>query len=106
MMTVINNDLTQVDELLAHRETMRVTRHALFEAHKESLRATDIFHAVFNGHILEHYPQRRRVLIVGPSARFDLQIHVVCDYTDRDEILAVTVYIPDRPRWASDSMRA
>jgi len=30
----------------------------------------------------------------------------VCDYTDRNEILAVTVYIPDRPRWASDSARA
>jgi len=100
------DNLTGVEELLVHRETMRLTRHALFEAHKESLRAMDIFHAVFNGDILEHYPRRRRVLIVGPSARFDLQIHVVCDYTDRNEILAVTVYIPDRPRWASDSARA
>ena len=103
---MIVDDLTKVEELLAHRETMRLTRHALFEAHKESLRATDIFHAVFNGHILEHYPARRRILIVGPSVRFDLKIHVVCDYADRDEILAVTVYIPDRPHWASDSARA
>jgi len=102
---VINN-LSKVDELLAHRETMRLARHALFKGHKESLRATDILHAVFNGHILEHYPQRRRVLIAGPSARFDLQLNVVCDYADRDAILAVTVYIPDRPRWASDSTRA
>jgi hypothetical protein len=46
------------------------------------------------------------VLIVGPTARFDLQIHVVCEYASRDEILAITVYIPDRPRWASDSARA
>ena len=100
------DNVTEVEELLAHRETMRLTRHALFEAHKESLRATDIFHAIFNGDILEHYPRRRRVLIVGPSVRFDLKIHVVCDYADRDEILAVTVYIPDRPSWASDWARA
>jgi hypothetical protein len=98
--------LTEVEDLLADHETMRLTEHALYEAYKESLRAKDIFHAIFNGEILEHYPRRRRVLIVGPSVRFDLQIHVVCDYRDRDEILAVTVYIPDRPRWATDWARA
>jgi hypothetical protein len=100
------NDLTDVEDLLAYHETMRLSEHALYEACKESLRAKDIFHAIFNGEILEHYPRRRRVLIVGPSVRFDLQIHVVCDYADRDEIVAVTVYIPDRPRWATDSARA
>jgi hypothetical protein len=99
-------DMTEVEDLLAHRETMRLTQHALYEAYKESLRAKDIFHAIFHGEILEHYPRRSRVLIVGPSVRFDLQIHVVCDYRDRDEILAVTVYIPDRPRWATDWARA
>jgi hypothetical protein len=103
---MVPTDLTEVEDLLADHETMRLTEHALYEAYKESLRARDIFHAIFNGEILEHYPRRRRVLIVGPSVRFDLRIHVVCDYRDRDEILAVTVYIPDRPRWASDWARA
>jgi hypothetical protein len=103
---MVPTDLTEVEDLLAEHETMRLTEHALYEAYKESLRARDIFHAIFNGEILEHYPRRRRVLIVGPSVRFDLQIHVVCDYRDRDEILAVTVYVPDRPRWASDWARA
>jgi hypothetical protein len=103
---MVLSDMTEVEDLLADHETMRLTEHALYEAYKESLRAKDIFHAIFNGEILEHYPRRRRVLIVGPSVRFDLQIHVVCDYRDRDEILAVTVYIPDRPRWATDWARA
>jgi hypothetical protein len=98
--------VTDVEGLLAYHDTMRLTEHALYEAHKESLRAKDIFHAIFNGEILEHYPRRRRVLIVGPSARFDLQIHVVCQYTNRDEIVAITVYVPDRPRWMSDWARA
>jgi len=98
--------VTDVEGLLAYHDTMRLTEHALYEAYKESLRANDIFHAIFNGEILEHYPRRKRVLIVGPSARFDLQIHVVCEYTGRDEILAITVYVPDRPQWASDYGRA
>jgi len=98
--------VNDVDGLLARHDTMRLTEHALYEAYKESLRARDIFYAIFNGKILEHYPNRRRVLIVGPTAHFDLQIHVVCEYRDPEEILAITVYIPDRPRWASDWDRA
>jgi hypothetical protein len=98
--------ITGVDDLLASHDTMRLTEHALYEAHKESLRAKDVFHAVFNGRILERYPRRKRVLIVGPTIGFDLRIHVVCEYADRDEILAITVYVPDRPQWASDWMRA
>lgn len=98
--------ITEIEDLLAYHDSMRLSEHALFEAHKESLRAKDIFHAVFNGEILEHYPRRRRVLIVGPSAHFDLCIHVVCDYGHHKDIVAITVYVPDRPRWATDRARA
>jgi len=98
--------IKEVEDLLTSHDTMRLTEHALYEAHKESLRARDIFHAIFNGKVLEHYPRRHRVLIVGPTIGFDLRIHVVCEYTDRDEILAITVYIPDRPCWATDWLRA
>lgn len=97
--------ITEVEDLLASRDTMRLTQHALYEAHKESLRAKDVFYAIFNGEILEHYPRRHRVLIVGPTVGFDVQIHVVCDYADREEIVAITVYIPDRPHWATDWAR-
>jgi hypothetical protein len=98
--------ITEVEDLLASHDTMRLSEHALYEAYKESLRARDIFHAIFNGKVLEHYPRRHRVLIVGPTIGFDLRIHVVCEYADRDEIVAITVYIPDRPRWATDWLRA
>lgn len=98
--------ITEVDDLFAYHEFMRLSEHALYEAYKESLRAKDVFHAIFNGEILEHYPRRKRVLIVGPSMGFDLQIHVVCEYANRDELVAITVYIPDRPRWATDRARA
>ena len=98
--------ITEVDDLFAYHEFMRLSEHALYEAYKESLRAKDVFHAIFNGEILEHYPRRKRVLIVGPSMGFDLQIHVVCEYATRDELVAITVYIPDRPRWTTDRARA
>ena len=98
--------ITEVDDLLAYYDAMRLSEHALYEAYKESLRAKDVLHAVFNGEILEHYPTRQRVLIVGPSMGFDLKIHVVCEYADRDAIVAITVYIPDRPRWATARARA
>ena len=98
--------ITEVDDLFAYHEFMRLSEHALYEAYKESLRAKDVFHAIFNGEILEHYPRRKRVLIVGPSMGFDLRIHVVCEYANRDELVAITVYIPDRPRWATDRARA
>jgi hypothetical protein len=83
---------------------MRISEHAMFEARKEGLQATDVFHAVFNGHILERYYERGRVLIAGPSAKFDIKIHVVCDYAD-DSLVVVTVYVPDRPKWVNDVVR-
>jgi hypothetical protein len=99
-------NIAEVDDLLAYHSKMRLSDHALNEAHKESLRAQDVFYAVFNGQILEHYPDRQRVLIVGPMVDFDVNVHVVCDYTDEDELVAITVYVPDRPQWVSDMSRA
>ena len=98
--------ITGVEDLLARRQTLRLSDHALREAHKESLRASDIFHAIFNGRLLEHYPDRERVLIAGPALQLDLDVHVVCEYSDPVELVAVTIYIPDRPKWINAVLRA
>ncbi len=97
--------ITDVEDLLAYHETLRISDHALREAHKESLRAKDVLYVIFNGEVLEHYVDRQRVLVVGPLAGSDLKVHVVCDYTDPHELVAVTVYIPDRPNWINDLVR-
>lgn len=97
--------ISDVRDLLCRYDYMRLSEHALFEAHKESLRAKDVFYAVFNGQVVENYYDRRRVLIAGPSREYDLEIHVVCDYADADEIVAVTVYVPDRPKWINELVR-
>lgn len=97
--------ITDTEDLLARRERLRVSEHALREAHKEGLRGKDILYAIFNGQIIEHYPERDRVLIAGPVVEHPLPVHVVCDYTDTAEIVAVTVYIPNRPRWITEQVR-
>jgi len=97
--------ITDVKDLLAYHRYMRLSEHALREAHKESLHAKDVFYAIFNGQILENDRDRRRVLILGPTVKYDVQLHVVCDYNSDDEIVAVTVYVPDRPRWINDTVR-
>lgn len=98
-------DITNTEDLLEQRESLRVSEHALREAHKEGLRIKEVLHAIFNGVIVEQYPERKRVLIVGPIPGEPLPVHVVCDYADRDELVAVTVYIPNRPQWITEQVR-
>lgn len=103
--------IRSLEELLESREQLRVSEHALREAHKEGLRAQEVIHAIFHGRMVERYPERQRMLVVGPPwppvecDEFQVPIHVVCDYSDGDEIVAVTVYIPNRPRWLNDLVR-
>ncbi|HOT92388.1 MAG TPA: DUF4258 domain-containing protein [Anaerolineae bacterium] len=97
--------INDTEDLLSRWKRLRVSDHALREAYKEGLRGRDILHAIFNGQIVEHYPKRRRLLIAGPVVQYPLPIHVVCDYTDKSELVAVTVYIPNRPRWINERIR-
>jgi hypothetical protein len=94
-----------IEDLLGYWHELRVSKHALREAYKEGLHGRDILHAIFKGQVIEHYPERRRVLIAGPIKMASIQLHVVCDYTDKDEIVAVTVYVPHRSQWVADLVR-
>lgn len=99
-------DINDTEDLLEQWESLRVSEHALREAHKEGLRIKEVLHAIFNGVIVERYPERKRVLIAGPVPGEPLPVHVVCDYADRDELVAVTVYVPNRPHWINEQLRA
>ena len=98
-------DITDTEDLLEQWERLRVSEHALREAHKEGLRIKEVLHAIFNGVIVEQYPERKRVLIAGPIPGEPLPVHVVCDYADHNELVAVTVYVPNRPRWITEQVR-
>ncbi|MGC9469611.1 MAG: DUF4258 domain-containing protein [Anaerolineae bacterium] len=92
-------------EILGGRTALRVSEHALREAHKEGIRGRDIVYAVLTGEVIERYPERRRALISGPYRHANVEVHVVCDYSDIDEIVVVTVYIPTRRRWSGFRQR-
>lgn len=97
--------IQDTQDLLELWSELRVSRHAMREAYKEGLQGKDIIYAIFKGKVIEHYPWRRRVLIAGPVTTADVPLHVVCDYTDAREIVAVTVYIPDRTQWVGSQNR-
>ncbi len=98
-------DIYDTQDLLELRDELRVSVHALREAYKEGLCGKDIIYAIFAGQVIEHYPRRRRVLIAGPIADSNIPLHVVCDYADTSEIVAVTVYIPNRSHWTANLIR-
>jgi hypothetical protein len=93
------------NDIFAGRTELRVSEHALHEAHKEGLRGKDIIYAILTGEVVERYPDRRRVLISGEYRGTNMHVHVVCDYRDLTEVVAVTVYIPSRTKWASPNQR-
>ena len=97
--------IEDTQDLLELWSELRVSRHAMREAYKEGLRGKDIIYAIFKGKVIEHYPWRRRLLIAGPVPTANVPLHVVCDYTDAREIVAVTVYIPNRTQWAGNQNR-
>ncbi len=94
-----------IEDLLTFWSEIRLSEHALREAHKEGLRAKDVFQAILKGEVIECYPRRHRVLITGPTSISNLPLHVVCDTHDRDEIVVVTTYVPDRRRWSGRRTR-
>ena len=98
-------DIQDTEDLLELGSELRVSKHALREAYKEGLRGKDIIYAIFKGEVIEHYPRRRRVLISGPIIESNVPVHIVCDYVDTDEIVAVTVYIPHRSHWTANLLR-
>jgi len=81
------------------------TLHALDEmnAEDEIITTDEVRYVVFNGEIIEDYPEDKRghsCLMLGiPNNR--RPVHVVC--APRDEYLAIiTTYIPSLEKWEAD----
>lgn len=82
--------LSRIQALIRQRK-LRITGHALTEASKDGIRAKDIVHITLTGTVIESYPDRKRLLILGYHPEQNIPIHVVCDYSDPDEAVVVTV---------------
>lgn len=79
---------------------LRIEQHARTEAFKEGFSASDLRQAVASGDLIEEYPTRERVLLLGWSASSGMPMHVVLQYADGDAwATVVTVYLPDDQLW-------
>jgi hypothetical protein len=84
----------------------RISTHAAVEAAKDGLSPSNIKSIILTGKIIESYPDRQRHLIYGvlPDAN-NLPVHVVVDYSNGEQIVAVTTYVPDVREWIAFQKR-
>jgi len=89
------------------RGEYEISFHAETERYAEDITLHDIETVIFDGQILEEYPDDPR----GPSCLIlgyiqNRPVHIVCGYTSTKWIRMVTVYIPKLPKWIDEKTRA
>lgn len=98
-------DIREIKEKIRHGE-YEISYHAEKERYAEDITIADIEAAIFNGEILEDYPNDHRgpsCLVLGYSQ--NRPIHIVCCYTTTKWIRIITVYLPKPPKWTNERTR-
>ena len=89
------------------QDRFELSQHAQEEAALEQMGVDDIKHAILTGEELEPYSNDLR----GPSCLMAGQdengrwIHVLCGNFDRENLLIITVYLPQPPKWEDQFTR-
>lgn len=95
---MIINDITNAIQ----SNRIRITDHADEEAIADNLKLNDIFQSVFNGEVIENYPNDKpypSCLIFGMTEN-DIPIHSVWAYNKENKwSVLITVYRPDPSLW-------
>jgi hypothetical protein len=79
-----------------------VSDHAIMEARKDGIEPTTVKKlewVAINGEVIEEYPDRDRLLIYAELEENYLPVHIVVDYSDKEEPVIVTSYVPDSHYW-------
>jgi hypothetical protein len=85
-----------------------VSDHAIIEARKDGIDPKTVEKlewVALNGKIIEEYPERQRVLIYAVLDEEDLPVHIIVDYSEPDEPVIVTSYVPDSRYWIKFQIR-
>jgi hypothetical protein len=85
-----------------------VSDHAIIEARKDGVEPNTVKKlewVVLNGKIIEEYPACDRILIYAELEEDKLPVHVVVDYSFKEEPVIVTSYIPDSRYWIKFQIR-
>ena len=82
-----------------------LTEHAQVERLEENIDVTEIKESIFNGEILEDYPDDKRghsCLILGYSG--NKALHTICGIK-QNKVIIITVYLPKLPKWITPRQR-
>ena len=82
-------------------ESYSIKSHAARHIIEEGFTEGNVVEAIFNGRIIEEYPDERRCLIYGTAhlaPKTKISLHLVCDYSDPEWLDIVTAYIPQLPQ--------
>ena len=101
------------EQLEAIRERFRqgeyaVSDHAIIEARKDGIAPqtmTKLEWVALHGKVIEEYPDRERILVYAELPEEHLPVHIMVEYSFRDEPVIVTAYIPDSQYWINFQRR-
>ena len=85
-----------------------ISTHAIVEARKDGIVPSTVKKlewVVIHGKVIEEYPERERILIYKELHENNLPVHVIVDYSFRDEPVIVTSYVPDSQYWIKFQIR-
>jgi hypothetical protein len=85
---------------LVKNEIIRVTQHAQQEMIEEDITLEEVKEALYNGEILENYPEHRRgsCCLINGNTNNNRPLHIVCT-TQNPILIVITVYEPKLPKW-------
>ncbi len=79
-----------------------VWSHAITHSVKEGFEIDHLPEAVLNGSVIEEYSEASRILVCGKvslTEKIQIYLHVVCEYSEDNDVHFVTAYIPDEFQW-------
>ncbi|MCH8070257.1 MAG: DUF4258 domain-containing protein [Candidatus Marinimicrobia bacterium] len=91
-----------------HNGEYAVSDHAIIEARKDGIEpqtVTKLEWVAIHGKVIEEYPDRQRILIYAELPKDKLPVHIVVEYSFREEPVIVTSYVPDSRYWIKYQIR-
>lgn len=85
-----------------------VSDHAIIEGRKDGIDPKTVEKLewiAINGKIIEEYPERSRILIYAELEENRIPVHIVVDYSESEEPVIVTSYVPDSKHWIKYQIR-
>ena len=75
---------------------------------KDGISPADIRYAIFQGKIIEEYPEREypgiETCLIYATLSTKILVHIVVDLVVEQSVVVVTAYVPDRDQWTASQI--